>query len=97
MWIGGWSKLMYLSLFALPVPGIGLHFVSKIVAVETAPGVYAVVFEQKWIFTASTLAALVYVLITAPLTAVFELKTFIAYRQLSMAARKRHHHDFHFF
>lgn len=42
---------MYLSLFALPVPGIGLHFVSKIVAVETAPGVYAVVFEQKWIFT----------------------------------------------
>lgn len=34
-------------------------------------------------------------LTTAPLTAVFELKTFIAYRQLSLAAKKRHRHDFH--
>lgn len=42
-------KLTYLSLFALPVPGISLHFISKIVAVERL-GVYAVFFKQKWIF-----------------------------------------------
>lgn len=102
---------MHLSLFALPVPGISLHFVSNIVAVETEPGVYAVVFEQKWIFA---------VLFRTQITERFlslgqhassidlrthycsndgdiRAKTFVAYRQLSMVAKKRYGHDFHLF
>ncbi|KAH7696008.1 hypothetical protein AAVH_36924, partial [Aphelenchoides avenae] len=49
-WHGWRAATIYAMLALLPMPAIVPRSLSRVISVEVAPGVYAPVFEQPWVY-----------------------------------------------